>query len=237
MIDVSTASSLTAHERSTLANILNTVANGGAASVSTGPDASPRNHAFLDLVNELVNAGIMEQRQPGPDDHPGRTTGSLAAAVGARGDLRSLAVAARDGGFVAALADALSDDAVAARQRQQEIVAMAREGILHPSIPPPPGFDRQGRPHVGSETLPANPQIDFVPVSAPAEPFAASSAELPPGLSGADTITMTALRDALGDLPATRRLQAAQAFAAALPALSDLILQEFGAAPAEDDER
>lgn len=203
MAELPAIASLTTHERGMLANMLSTVAGGGSASYSVASNAGEKNHAFLNLLTELVDAGVVDQRGTQPSRYAAKTTGTLTAASGSKDELRQLAAAAREGNLQAAFAAATSAEAIADRMRATSTA-----------------------PSVASDTSLAD----------------ATVATAGPAVAAADVanetnqVTLAALRDAFSGMTAARRLQAAQAFANALPNLSDLILQAFATPGLADDQ-
>lgn len=208
MAELPAIASLTTHERGMLANMLSTVAGGGSASYSVASNAGEKNHAFLNLLTELVDAGVVDQRGTQPSRYAAKTTGTLTAASGSKDELRQLAAAAREGNLQAAFAAATSAEAIADRVRAT-------------SAPPTSGT----APSVASDTSLADATV------ATADP-AVAAADV---ANETNQVTLAALRDAFSGMTAARRLQAAQAFANALPNLSDLILQAFATPGLADD--
>lgn len=144
MTDLTAVSGLTAHERRTLAQMLTTIANKGVASVTNGPSAGAHNRAFVDLLRDLTQAGLLNVRSGASESG----TGTLVAAEKMESDLQAIAAAAGAGGdeLTVAIASATSPEAVAQRQdaaaERAARIAAIQANRLPDGIPPPPGYNR-----------------------------------------------------------------------------------------------
>ena len=102
----------------------------------------------MELLRDLSEAGLLDQRHPARPGAADRSTGTLTSAWGVAGELEDLAAAARAGNdaLVVALGEGTSPSAIEARQEaaaaREERIRLLEQGILPPDIPPPPGYDR-----------------------------------------------------------------------------------------------
>ena len=145
MVDLAAVSGLTAHERRMLAKMLTTVANGGVASVTNEPTATAHNRAFVDLLRDLTEAGLLTVKSGASENG----TGSLVAEAETEVALEAIAAAAGAGGddLTVAIGSAMSPEAVASRQEasaeRAARIAAIQANRLPAGIPPPPGYNRE----------------------------------------------------------------------------------------------
>ena len=145
MVDLAAVSGLTAHERRMLAKMLTTVANGGVASVTNEPTATAHNRAFVDLLRDLTEAGLLTVKSGASENG----TGSLVAAAETEVALEAIAAAAGAGGddLTVAIGSAMSPEAVASRQEasaeRAARIAAIQANRLPAGTPPPPGYNRE----------------------------------------------------------------------------------------------
>ena len=237
MIDLPNLTPITHSQRQTLARVLNTVANGGGTSHSIGGVGGAPSTAFHDLLETLVDSGLLRRKEH--TIHDAKHTGTLVLNYGAKDEISALADAAGStlGDLRSELAALTSNDAVTARLDEiafrEEAASLARQGILHPDIPAPPGYDRTGNflGEPGSQQQAASAAASALGTGLGTTPSETNDQPLPSTAESFE-ITLQALRDAVADLPTVRQQQAAQAFANAVPDLRALILSDF-ALPAD----
>ncbi len=130
MIDPPNLTPITRFQRQTLSRVLNTVANGGGASHSMGPDASTPNTTFHELLETLVDSGLLRRKER--TIHDANQTGTLVLNYGAKDEISALADAAGSslGDLRSELAALTSNDAVSARLEE---IASAKRPSTSPS--------------------------------------------------------------------------------------------------------